>query len=349
MKHPLINNKNLMLYYGLFWVVIGTSNVLIQTLWYGTDLTSSFLFAVSYFVIYPVLGASIWYVIKYNSLDETELMWVVLYHLIAATIINGIWIYLGFITINMVDGDHLDLLYQTIPTKVFFGYIMYTIYVVFFYAINYYQTLKEKIKKEAELKALVREAELSALKSQINPHFLFNSLNSISSLTISSPEKAQEMVINLSTFMRYSLQHDQEETVSLKEELGNIKLYLAIEKVRFGKKLEPVFDIEEGCHDCQIPNMILQPLFENAIKYGVYEATGPVRIATSCKSENNYILIRIENDYEAESGKNRGEGIGIRNIKQRLELIYGNADLLRVTDNRTSFKVELLLPKTEPV
>ncbi|HKJ43932.1 MAG TPA: histidine kinase, partial [Sunxiuqinia sp.] len=277
MKHPFINNKTLMLYYGVFWVVLGTSNVLIQTLWNGDDLTASVLSSVSFFMLYPILGGSIWYIIKYNSLDETELSWVILYHLIGATIINAIWIYLWFILIRMVNEENLELLYQTLPAKIFSGYIMYTIYVVFFYAINYYQSLKEKIKKEAELKALIREAELSALKSQINPHFLFNSLNSVASLTISDPEKAQEMVINLSTFMRYSLQHDQDESVSLKDELENIKLYLSIEKVRFGKKLNPEFEIEEGCHDCQIPNMILQPLFENAIKYGVYEATGPVR------------------------------------------------------------------------
>ena len=347
MKHPFINNKSLMLYYGVFWLIIGTANVLIQNLWYDADLAVAFLWAFSYFVLYPTLGGSIWFIIKYNSLDENEFTWVVLYHLIGATIINAIWIYLSFIIIKIVEVTHLNHLYETLPSRIFSGYVMYSIYVVFFYAIIYYQTLKEKIQKETELKSLIREAELSALKSQINPHFLFNSLNSISSLTISSPVKAQEMVINLSTFMRYSLQHDQDETVSLKDELENIKLYLSIEKVRFGKKLNPVYNIEESCHHYQIPNMILQPLFENAIKYGVYEATEPVNIVASCKSENNHILISIENDYEADYIKNRGEGIGIRNIKQRLELIYGNADLLRITDNKTSFKVELLLPKTE--
>ena len=338
-----------MLYYGVFWLVIGTANSLIQILWYGSDVTVSILSTVSFFIFYPILGGSIWFIIKYNSLDEAELTWVVLYHFIGATIINAIWIYLSFILIKMVNEEHLELLYKTLPSKIFAGYIMYTIYVVFFYAINYYQSLKEKIKKEAELKSLVREAELSALKSQINPHFLFNSLNSISSLTISDPSKAQEMVINLSTFMRYSLQHDQDETVSLKEELENIRLYLSIEKIRFGKKLDTIFEIEESCQHCRIPNMILQPLFENAIKYGVYEATVPVKITTTCRAENNHILICIENDYEADSVKNRGEGIGLRNIKQRLNLIYGNAELLRITDNKTSFKVELLLPKTESV
>ena len=222
---------------------------------------------------------------------------------------------------------------------------MYAVYVVFFYAVGYYNSLKEKIEKEAELKTLIRDAELSALKSQINPHFLFNSLNSIASLTISDPEKAHEMVINLSAFMRYSLQHNQEETVALKEELENIKLYLSIEKIRFGRKLNPVFEVEEKCLHAQIPNMILQPLLENAIKYGVYEASKPVRIFIKCNSEEGYFRILIENDYEPESVRNRGEGIGLKNIRQRLELIYGNPGLMKITDSKTSFKVELMLPQ----
>ncbi len=348
MKHPFLDNKKLLFYYGLFWLAIGVANGLVQYLWYGTDLNAAFFSAFTFFVLYPILGGSIWFIIKYNSLEDKDLLWVMLYHLIGASILNGIWIYLTFILTKIIAPAQLSELYEALPGKLFSGYVLYVIYVLFFYSINYYQSLKEKIQKESELKALIREAELSALKSQINPHFLFNSLNSVASLTISSPEKAHEMVINLSRFMRYSLQHDQDETVSLKDELENIKLYLSIEKVRFGRKLNPVFNIEESCQGVQIPNMILQPLFENAIKYGVYEATEPVSITTSCKTENNHVVICIENDYDGDSVRNRGEGIGLRNIKQRLELIYGSVELLQINDQKTSFKVELLLPKTIP-
>ncbi len=335
----------LSLYYGLFWLIMGIGNVLLQTLWYQVNLEASLLESVSIFVMYPILGSSIWYLVKYNGIEEKDWLWNILFHLVAASILNAVWLYMGFIFVRMINDAHLEYLYSALPSKILAGYLMYAVYVVFFYAVSYYNSLKEKIKKEAELKTLIRDAELSALKSQINPHFLFNSLNSISSLTISNPEKAQEMVINLSMFMRYSLQHNQEEVVSMKEELDNIKLYLSIEKIRFGKKLEPVFDIEESCLQAKIPNMILQPIFENAIKYGVYEATSPVKIVIACRPEKGFIHIRIENDYDAGSVKNKGEGIGLRNIRQRLELIYGNPNLLRVTDNKTSFIVEIMLPQ----
>ena len=345
MKHPFINNRVLSLYYGLFWLIMAVGNTLIQSLWYKIDLQVAVVESFSIFILYPVLGSSILYLIKYNDVQENDWLFTVLFHVVAATILNIIWLYLGFILAKTINDAQLDYLYEALPSRILSGYLMYAVFVVFFYAVNYYNSLKDKTEKEAELKALIREAELSALKAQINPHFLFNSLNSISSLTLSNPEKAQEMVINLSAFMRYSLQHNQDETVSLKEELDNLRLYLGIEKVRFGKKLNPEFDVDELCLNASIPNMIMHPLFENAIKYGVYEATDPVKIFVKCHSEETYFHISIENDYDPEVVCNKGEGIGLKNIRQRLEIIYGNPNLMMITDNKTSFKVELMIPQ----
>lgn len=345
MKHPFINNRKLSFYYVIFWLVIAIGNTFLQLFWYDLDFEACLLESFSVFVLYPILGASIWYLVIYNGFTENNWSKPIFFHLVAASIINAIWLYLCIILAKTINESHLSYVYETIPSKILSGYMLYVGYVVFFYAINYYYTLKEKVKREAELKTLVRDAELSALKSQINPHFLFNSLNSISSLTISNPEKAQEMVINLSSVMRYSLQHNQKEIVSFSEEIENIRLYLGIEKIRFGKKLEPVFNIDENCLQAKIPNMILQPLFENAIKYGVYEATQPVRINVDCRMENGYLFLSVENEYDSDSMRHKGEGIGLKNIRQRLELIYSNPSLIRVTDNKTTFKVELMIPQ----
>lgn len=345
MKHPFINNRVISIYYSLFWAILGLVNLLVQVLWYDQPWMLGALETMVLFILYPIMGANIWFIIQYNKLDENDWVKNIGYHFVAATFMNIIWLYLSYVLFKLLDQEHLEMMTRTLPSKLLTGYLLYAGYVVFFYAVNYYNSLKDKVKKEAEMKMLIRDAELSALKSQINPHFLFNSLNSISSLTISKPERAQEMVINLSSFMRYSLQHSREETVSLKDELDHIKLYLSIEKVRFGRKLNPEFQVEEACLKAEIPNMILQPLLENAIKYGVYEATEPVLIKISCQPEAPYFKIVIENDYDAATVKNKGEGIGLQNIRQRLELIYGNPNLMRITDNKTSFKVELLLPQ----
>ncbi len=345
MKHPLTHNYRLLGYYALFWVVIGIINLALQVFWYNVPLTYSLLDTGTTYVLYPLLGSSIWYSIRYNSLEEVGIARLVLFHFVAASILCGIWVYISYAIYQPFISENNDFLSKGIPSKIFAGYIMYTIYLVFFYAVNYYESLKEKIKKESEYKSLIREAELQVLKSQINPHFLFNSLNSISSLTVSNPEKAQEMVINLSTFMRYSLMHNEKEMVSFSRELENIKLYLSIEKVRFGKKLNAEFEIDAHCLEAEIPNMILQPLYENAIKYGVYETTEQVTIKTSCMCEGNVLKITIENEYDASTIKRKGEGIGLRNIRKRMEIIYNQPDLIKITDHKTSFEVQLVIPQ----
>ena len=238
-----------------------------------------------------------------------------------------------------------DYMTMSFPSRFLTGYLFYVFYVFFFIAIVYYQNFKDKVKKESELKSLVREAELHALKSQINPHFLFNSLNSISSLTMSDPSKAQEMVINLSTLMRYSLKHGQNEKVTFGTELENNKLYLSIEKVRFGNKLQPSFRVDEQCYKAVLPNMILQPIYENAIKYGVYEATEPVEISTEASCNGEFLEISVSNTYDPGIRSKKGEGIGLRNIRERLQIIYGNPGLIKIRDTRKSFTVTLTIPQ----
>lgn len=345
MKHPFIQNSKLLISYWIFWLVVGIISVTLQWLYYDHSLKLALFEAFTNMVVYPAIGLSIWFAIQYNRFEENNPFRILFFHLVFATITVSLWIYFSVIFAKLIDDDLATRVYSRLPTEIFAGFIMYVIYVVFFSAINYYQNLKEKIKQEAELKALIREAELQALKSQINPHFLFNSLNSVSSLTISNPEKAQEMVINLSTFMRYSLMHDETETVPFNKELENIKLYLSIEKVRFGKKLNIEFDIDENCGNLRIPNMILQPLFENAIKYGVYETTEQVTIRTTCFCDESFLHISIVNSYDSNAVHRKGEGIGLRNIRQRLSIIYKNSELLQVKDHKTSFEVKLSIPQ----
>jgi sensor histidine kinase YesM len=349
MKHPLTNNYRLLGFYALFWAAIATFNTVLQIFWYDVTLTESLLDSGTTYILFPILGSSIWYSIRYNRLEEIGIGSLVLFHFVAASILCGIWVAISYAIFQPFITEENHFLKDGFPSKIFAGYAMYAIYLVFFYAVNYYQSLKEKIKKEGEYKALIREAELQALKSQINPHFLFNSLNSISSLTVSNPEKAQEMVINLSTFMRYSLMHNEKEMVSFSRELENIKLYLSIEKVRFGKKLNAEFEIDAHCLESEIPNMILQPLYENAIKYGVYETTEQVTIKTTCVCDGNSLRIIISNDYDADSVKRKGEGIGLRNIRKRMEIIYNQPDLIKITDHKTSFEVQLIIPQKQTV
>ena len=329
----------------MFWLIVSGANILVLTVGNNMDLTESLVEVFSFILSFAVIGTSIWYVIKFSTLENNNFWRILLAHLIAATIIIAIWMYFGMVILKLFHPGPSFLLEKKLFNRIFGGYMFYVMYVVFFYAVNYYQQFKDKLRNEGKLKTLVKEAELHALKSQINPHFLFNSLNSISSLTMTDPGRAQEMVINLSQLMRYSLKHDQKEKVSFKQELENNQLYLKIKKVRFGSKLNPSFDVNKECLNASIPNMILQPLYENAIKYGVYEATEPVDLVTRATMIPEGLEICIKNTYDPDVISKKGEGIGLRNIRERLQIIYGNPGLLKIEDSKKEFKVTLTIPQ----
>jgi LytS/YehU family sensor histidine kinase len=346
-RHPFITNPRLSISYGVTWFIASMVLVLIATLVnnmpIGIAMTEIFIFM----MLFAVVGAAIWYVIKYSTLEDNSIWRISVAHLMAASIIVLIWLYTGVVIIKLTHPNAKLWLEKTLINRLLMGYGLYTVNVIFFYAVNYYYAFKAKVKNETKLKGLVKEAELHALKSQINPHFLFNSLNSISSLTMTDPGRAQEMVINLSQLMRYSLKHDQIEKVTLKQELENNKLYLSIEKVRFGKKLNPVFAVEEDCLGAEIPNMILQPLYENAIKYGVYEATETVDVITHCRCNDEVLEVTISNTYDKNVLGKKGEGIGLRNIRDRLQVIYNNPHLLKIENKQNEFTVTLTIPQNK--
>lgn len=346
-KHPFISNPRLGIYYALVWLAIIVTSVLIKWLSFGADPGIAFTEAAAFHLTYAIIGASVWYVIKFSTLENNPTGKIVFTHAVSATVIVFIWLYLGMVIIKLLYPLHYqeNWVGNKVIMTIFGGYMSYITFVIFFYAVNYYQEFKEKLINEGNLKSLVKEAELHALKSQINPHFLFNSLNSISSLTMTDPAKAQEMVINLSSLMRYSLRHDQIDKVPLSEELKNNMLYLQIEKVRFGEKLNPVFEMDKNCLQAQIPNMLLQPLYENAIKYGVYETLEPVDIITKARLVHDVLEICISNNYDPDTLPRKGEGIGLRNIRDRLQIIYGNPMLMHVEDTKREFKVTLAIPQ----
>jgi two-component system, LytTR family, sensor kinase len=344
-RHPFISRPRLAVYYVVFWVITGGITILLK--WLSYDIPPG-IAAIEFFslpLMFAIVGTSIWYVIKFSTLENNSVPRIIFFHFIGASVIVLIWLYLGVVLIKLLHPEESAWMQNRLPVNVFLGYILYTVYVIFFYAVNYYAGFKEKLRNEGKLRELVKEAELHALKSQINPHFLFNSLNSISSLTMADPAKAREMVVNLSSLMRYSLKHNQIEKVSFREELQNSKRYLQIEKVRFGKKLNPVFEFDENCLDARMPNMILQPLYENAVKYGVYEATEPVDIITRCSLRGDMLEITILNNYDPGVIRKKGEEIGLRNIRERLQIIYNNPLLMKAEDNETEFKVTLVFPQ----
>ncbi len=350
MLNPVSKNKNYFISYLTIWGLIIAVHTLVLNFFYGINSMESLTDSLVFNLIFLFIGYSLWYVIRFNLKEKPSFLDLIFNHLLISIIVIAVWLLLGYFIMQSFYGNdaaYLSFLKRSLAWRAVIGFFYYLLFVMFYYLILYYDDLQEKLKMESKLQNLVTKAELETLKSQINPHFLFNSLNSISSLTITSPEKAQEMVIKLSDFLRYSLSHDKNEKTSFQKEFENLKRYLDIEKVRFGKRLNFIYNIPESCYRYMIPNMLLQPLIENSIKHGVYNSSDEVQVEISCKEENTYLVIEISNDYNPEVVKPKGEGIGLKNIRKRLQLIYMRSDLLETMADKMVFRAILRIPKDE--
>jgi len=350
MNHPIfLNKRSISVYFGL-WILIAGIHFSIFYFIYGFPIEISLADSLVFNFLFCIIGILMWYIVRYSIPEKTNRTNVFVNHLTFLALILVIWNGLPYLFLTSFFGSfkpYRELLAISIPYRLISGTLFYALLGLTYYLIIYYSNLQEKVRTESRLRELLKETELNMLKSQINPHFLFNSLNSISSLTITNPEKARDMVIKLSDFLRYSVSTNTTRFTTLKNELANIQRYLEIEKVRFGEKLQFEFILEGTCQDHKIPLMLLQPLFENAIKHGVYESTEQVKIEMDCKYTSGYLEIIIWNDFDPNAHARKGTGLGLKNINERLRLLYKTDTLLKTSVEGTKFFVFLSLPNIE--
>ena len=347
MHNPISKHRSYLLSFIMVWAVIIGIHTIIINFFYDIPGIISLTDANVFNLLFAIIGYNLWFVVRFNLREKQKTFDMIVSHLITAVVIIAIWLLSSyFLMKNMYEDDtsYIQFLNDSLPWRVISGIFYYLFFIMFYYVMLYYEDLQEKLRVESELQNLVKEAELTALKSQINPHFLFNSLNSISSLTITNPDDAQVMVIRLSDFLRYSLSHDKNEKTSLADEINNLNRYLEIEKVRFGKRLNFVSHVSDDCLDLNIPNMILQPLIENSIKHGVYNSSEEVLVELKCELVGDYVQVEIKNDYDPEAVKKKGKGIGLSNIKKRLQLLYRRQDLLEIKAEKLTFTAKLRFP-----
>jgi two-component system, LytTR family, sensor kinase len=319
-------------------------------LYYGYGLQARFAFADSlvFNLLFALIGSGLWFMVRYSDLQTKKFGELAIYHLSGAAITIFTWMMLGYLILNSIfSGDLLyhSFLKDTLSIRIVAGIMFYALLVTGYYLIINYRELREKSQREAQLTNLLKEAELNMLRSQIRPHFLFNSLNSISSLTMTNPDKAQEMVIKLSEFMRYSLNFPDTMMSTLEKELHHVELYLDIEKVRFGDRLAFKKEIGQDTLKWGLPVMILQPLIENSVKYGVYESSEMTKIMLEASMDDGVLVVNIGNTYDPEAAIKKGTGTGLRNIRARLLNLYGTGSLMKINQSDNYFEVILRIPK----
>lgn len=263
-------------------------------------------------------------------------------------ILTLIWLFIArfFTLFFLSDEIEFSLFFQrTMLIRAALAFLI--IFCMALISILYYTTKdqQEAEARKGEADKLSKDAELFKLRQQLQPHFLFNSLNSINALIISQPQQARNMIMQLSDFLRGTLKKEDNEWVTLNDELQHLNLYLDIEKVRFGHRLETNIETADGAEIKLLPAMLLQPIVENAIKFGLYNTTDNVTIRIESSLSNGYLKVSITNPYdETTAAGSTGTGWGLSSIQRRLYLLFARNDLLQTSMNNNQFTTTLIIP-----
>jgi two-component system sensor histidine kinase AlgZ len=233
---------------------------------------------------------------------------------------------------------------QAAPLLLGLGVALYLLTATLHYVIVAFEASRAAERRALEFEIASREAELRALRAQIHPHFLFNSLNSINALIAAKPEEARRLCVRLGDFLRRSLTVGPREAIPLAEELELAEQLLAIEKVRFGERLSHTIVADEEARACAVPPLLLQPLVENAVTHGIAQLIDGGEIRIEAERRGDELRIVIVNPRDADAPGRKGTGIGLQNVRRRLAALHGDAAEARVTAGDASFRVELRLP-----
>ncbi|MDB5253100.1 MAG: hypothetical protein JWP27_2269 [Flaviaesturariibacter sp.] len=270
------------------------------------------------------------------------------YILAVCAVLSVLWLFISRSLVMLLvpaTADYTAFFSQSFAVRLAIGFLIIgcmALVSVLWYTVQEGQEV-EKRKMEAD--KLSREAELFNLRQQLQPHFLFNSLNSINALIGTQPAQARTMIQQLSDFLRGTLRKEDSQWSSLQEELQHLELYLAIEKVRFGHRLTTSIS-NRTTGRLQLPSMVLQPVVENAIKFGLYDTIEAIEITIEARQQDGNLVLVVANPFDPQTSQPRtGTGFGLRSVQRRLYLLYSRSDLLRTAIDGTHFITTIVIPQ----
>lgn len=347
--HPLLSPISRFGLYLLAWVPLAGILIYLMAVPGNLGFTNAAVLMIPLCLIYQFVCLSAWYSCKAAPIQKSTGQRLWLTHVLAAAILSLLWVVLArLLAYGLSQAAAFQGLDRRFSSQVPFlfgaGFLLYLLSVASHYVILAIEDSNKAEVRVQETSLLARDAELKALKAQVNPHFLFNSLNSISALTSVDPVKAREMCILLAEFLRMTLGLGEKASVPLSEELSLLHRYLSIEKVRFGARLQLEENIAEEMKPIQLPPLLLQPLVENAVTHGIANLPEGGAVRLTGHNHNGRVMLAVENTYDPESTPVGKGGLGLKNVRERLEARYAKDANMRVTTENGIFRVELSFP-----
>lgn len=353
MMHPILSNVRSLLCYVFAWGIAG-----IAAAWGLVEAqlaawNSALLFALPAMILYGFMLTSGYYLCRSLPLSNRAAVRVVTLFGSASLLSAAVWLALCLVWNNMLGNLEITRdsvqISQQLSVVIFIGAsLLYLVSLLAHDVFIAFENIRAAERRQAASQLLARDAELQMLRSQINPHFLFNSLNSISALTSIDASAARSMAIELGSFYRKTLAISARQQISFAEELELCEHFLAIEKIRFGEKLQTKLELEPTSLTAQVPAMFMQPLIENAIKHGICNLSegGVVHIKSAI--ENNWLHIAISNPVDPESSTTIGTATGLKNFKARIHSLYQEKARISWYKAHDNFYLDMIIP-FEPV
>jgi two-component system, LytTR family, sensor histidine kinase AlgZ len=349
--HPILGQLRRFVFYLLAWIPLAAILFYLLSSPGGLTWPRALAMVIPLCLLYASLCLSAWYSCRVTPLESSGFPRLVLTHLIAAVIMSLIWMAAAkgvALLFSTLEGFHgLDKqIDRDYPLLFASGVLLYLLAVALHYVLLAAEASHEAEQREMHARILARDSELKALKAQVNPHFLFNSLHSISALTATDPGRAREMCILLAEFLRATLGLGEKTAIPLRDELSLTRSFLSVEKVRFGVRLNLDERIEPEALDYMVPPLLLQPLLENAVTHGVSNLTegGWIRLQISRGNGAGSLTIQVENNFDPEMPPRRRNGTGLKNVRQRLETRYGERATFASWVEGDRFRVAMEFP-----
>jgi sensor histidine kinase YesM len=345
--HPIFEHRGRLSLYLAVWVVFGLLLAVVFVFGGKAPVAWSLEFAVPIAIALGLQSLSFWYVVQAMPPGDTPVARMATIWTIAGLVSLLVWIGLAYGWAKWLlpeEQQYSDAAVGMLPLLIFAGAIGISLAVLGHYLAGAFQRSRNAERRALELQVLAREAELKSLRAQLDPHFLFNSLNSVAALIGNDTVAARQMCFLMANFFRKSLTLARQQAIPLAEEVSLAQTFLAIEKVRFGDRLRSSFDIADDVKDVSVPPLMLQPLVENAVHHGVAHLIDGGEVCVQARRREGFLELVVANPCDPDRPPSRSTGVGLVNVRSRVETLCGHRASVDVDASDTAFRVSILLP-----
>jgi two-component system, LytTR family, sensor histidine kinase AlgZ len=347
--HPILKRRSRLVLYLAVWIVFGLLLAVVFIFGGRAPPLWSVYFSIPMAVLLGLQSLSFWYLVQSMPPGETPVVRMAVSWFTAGVVSLIVWLVIGYLWAQWLlpaGETYQEEAAGILGLLIFAGAIGISLAVLGHYLAGAFERSRTAERRALELQVLAREAELKSLRAQLDPHFLFNSLNSVAALIGKDATAARQMCFLMAQFFRKSLTLAREQSIRLADEVSLAQTFLAIEKVRFGERLRSDFDIAEDVCDVAVPPLVLQPLVENAVHHGVAHLLEGGAVCVRARRREGFLELVVENPCDPDRPPSRSTGVGLVNVRSRVETLCGHRASVDIHASEDNFRVSILLPAT---